>query len=46
VKAKRDRGRIAMRPYQVTIFHSFNPNKTRLNPSVLVGAHGNAPDDQ
>jgi hypothetical protein len=24
----------------------FNLNKTHLNPSLLVGAHGNAPDDQ
>jgi hypothetical protein len=33
MKARRDRGRIAMRPYPFTIFHSFNPHKTHPNPS-------------
>jgi hypothetical protein len=47
MKVRRSRGRIAMRPYKFTVFHpfEFEPEKSSLKSFMLVGAHGNAPDD-
>ena len=46
MKAIRDRGRMAMRPYKFTMFYPFQPEKSSLKSLIFVGAHGNAPDDQ
>jgi hypothetical protein len=35
-----------MRPYKVTIFRPFQTEKSSLKSLMLVGAHGNAPDDE